>query len=170
MEITPNLRAVRFDQVGPGDLFLVQDGTGSYVAIAVKDPRAGDMMMLLLGPASADALYVPVLTNLPSHTPVVSFSKNYQIRLPCETKAWFITEPQPQNCVVLSEDRLYIRPLYGWAGQSTRCYIDANDGSLLMDGSGQFARPRGECAYALEWSFWTTETEPREIFRTPTGS
>jgi hypothetical protein len=166
MEVKPNLKVVRFDQVAPGDLFIVHDGTGPHVAIAVKEKSTDTMLMLILSPASAVAVSVHILTGLPSHTLVVFFSKDYTIRLPCDARVWFNAEPQSQNCLVLSQDKLYIRAVSGPAGRATPCYIDINDGVLLMGGSGVFARPTGDCAYAVEWSFWTTESEPREIFTT----
>jgi hypothetical protein len=73
MEISPNVKTTQLAQLDPGDLFIVHDDTGSYVALAVKDLHKGDQLVLVLGPASSKVSAVPVLTGFPSHTPVVSF-------------------------------------------------------------------------------------------------
>jgi hypothetical protein len=36
MEIVPNLKTTRVPQLDPGDLFMVRDDTGSYVAYASR--------------------------------------------------------------------------------------------------------------------------------------
>jgi len=168
MEIAPTVRSSWFAQLDPGDLFIVDDGTGSYVALAVKDPSATEKMALLLGPASPAVPKVPILTNLPQMR-VVSFGKDYKLRLPCDSRRWFAAEPPDESsCLVLAEDKPYLRALYGYAPQVTRCYIGVQDGVLLMDAShSRFARPSRDCAYTSDWAFLTSERDAREIISSP---
>jgi hypothetical protein len=174
MEFTPNARSSRFAQLDPGDLFIVRDDTGSYVALAVKDPNsvknpnATDKMVLLLGPASPTVPHVPALTNLPQQTPVVSFGKDYKVRLPCNATAWLSTEPPVEDqCVVLADDKLCIRARFGNGVRLSRCYVSVEDGILLLDGAGRFAGPGVDCAYTLDWAFLTNERHAREIISSP---
>jgi hypothetical protein len=51
MEITPTLRASRFSQLKPGELFIFANKSASAVGLATADPtRDGDMVMIPLGP------------------------------------------------------------------------------------------------------------------------
>jgi hypothetical protein len=163
MEIIPNLRTAQLAQVNPGDLLIIPSDAGSYVAVAVKDPYKNERLVLLLGPASIRVPNVPILTEFPLHTPVISFSKDYALRLPCDVTKWFPSEPAGGQCIVVSGDSFYVRASYGWAGQTTKTYISLKDGLLLADTSGRFLQPRDKCAYAVEWALLTVETRPRII-------
>lgn len=163
MEIIPSVKCMQLAQLEPGDLFIVHDDTGSYVALEVRDPNKGDRLALVIGPASREISEPPILTAFPSHTPVVSFAKEYILRLPCDTKTWLPIEPRSGPCVVLSGDKFYMRARFGWGGQVALTYVSIQDGLLLANTSSQVTRPRDDCAYAIEGSFLTAEKEPREI-------
>lgn len=141
MEISPRLRTARLPQADPGDLFIVRDDTGSYVAFAVKGPHEGDRLVLVLGPPSPEVPEVPVLTNFSSGTVVVSFGKEYTLRLPCDVKAWLPAEPRVGQCVVLSGDKLYVRARYRQFNQAIYTYAGVDDGLLVVNRSCQFAHP-----------------------------
>jgi hypothetical protein len=117
----------------------------------------------MLGPISETHPELPVLTDLPRSTRVVSFSKDYTVSLPCEAKAWLSSEPQVGRCAVVSAEALYIRARYGYAGQFTQTYVGIKDGLVCVNDVGHFAPPSGDCAYATELTFWTTEKDPRMI-------
>jgi hypothetical protein len=167
MKITPTLRSCQFAKLDSGELFIVHHRTGSYLAIAVsdpkaaKDPNAKDKMVLLLGPASPDYPKVPVLTNFSQQTPVISFAKDYKLRLPCDTIGWLATEPDEGQCIVLAEDKVYLRAQF--AGTDKQVYIDLKAGLLLKDAYERSAYPSGDCAYTSGWTFLTTEGDAREI-------
>ncbi len=166
MVIAPKLRATRLPQADPGDLFIVHDDTGAYVALAVKGPRDADRLVLVLGPPSPKAPEVPLLTNFPSGTVAVSFVKEYTLRLPCDVKAWLPAEPPVGQCVVLSGNKLYMRGRYRQFNQGIYIYVGIDDGLLVVNSSGQFAHPSNasnDCAYAVECAFFTVEKDPRLI-------
>jgi hypothetical protein len=135
MDTVPGLRSCRFDQLAPGDLFFMRHDRSSYVALTVKDPKssedanANDQMVLVVGPMTSESLTnLPLLTSFQQQMPVVSFSKNYTLRLPCSTEAWLAIEPPIDHpCLALAEDRAYIRAQFGVPGRMGRCYIDVKD-------------------------------------------
>ena len=170
MQITPRLTSIRAPQADPGDLLIVHDDTGSYVALAVKEPRDGELLVLFLGPPSAEAPETPVLTGFPPRSIATSFAKEYAVRLPVEPAAWINTEPQTGNCLVLSGDKIYIRALYGYVGQRVYVYISMVEGILLEDSSGRFARPTDRCTYVVKWDIMTLETVPRLILSLGTSA
>lgn len=170
MEITPKLINTRPPQADPGDLFIVRDDTGSYVALAVKDPHDGDRFVLVLGPASPHVAKTSVLTGFPPSTIITSFGKEYSVRLPVEASAWLNLEPQAGHCLVLSADKLFIRALYQHFGQAINVYISLADGLLAVDASGHFTRPRDHCTYAVKWDILTIEREPRFILSVGGGT
>jgi len=53
------------------------------------------------------------------------------------------------------------------AYDTTNCYVDVKAGLLVMDSSGNFANPRGDCAYTQEWTFETVEEDARVIVSSP---
>ena len=55
MEISPNLKSLPFGKLEGGDLCLVRDDTGPYVALAVADTKSSGNWALLFGPASRRA-------------------------------------------------------------------------------------------------------------------
>jgi hypothetical protein len=166
MEIAPKLRTARLPQTDPGDLFIVRDDTGSYVALVVKGPHDGDRLVLVLGPPSPEVPEVPFLTNFSSGTVVVSFGKEYTLRLSCDVTAWLPAEPKVGQCVVLSDDKVYVRGRYRQFNQAIYAYVGIDDGLLVVNRSGQFAHPSSrsdDCAYAVECVFLTVEKDPRVI-------
>jgi hypothetical protein len=167
MVIAPKLRAARLPQADPGALFLVRDDTGSYVALAVKGPHEGDRLVLVLGPPSPEVPEVPVLTNFSLDTVVVSFGKEYTLRLPCDVKAWLPAGPRVGQCVVLSGDKVYVRGrYYRQFNQAIHVYVGIEDGLLVVNRSGEFAHPSGrsdDCAYSVDCAFLTVEKDPRVI-------
>jgi hypothetical protein len=156
------MKSVRLDLAKPGDLIFVFHDNVSYVAIAVKDPTATEQLTLLLGPVSTKFPIVPNLTAFPGHCTVASFEKGYELVLPCEPKYWFETEPEDGPCLVLAEDKQYVRARYGYGGQQTYCYVEIKSGLLLMN-RGNFAHPGRNNAFATEWRLTTNERPARTI-------
>jgi hypothetical protein len=164
MEVTPLLTSCEFAKLDPGDLFALRRGSGSYISLAVKDPNVSEKVMLILGPASSDAPKVPLLMRLSPQTRVVSFAKDYRLRLPCVPETWLNVEPpEGSQCLVLTADNLCMRANFRGAYDTVLCYVDVREGLLLRDGNGNFANPTGDRAYTSEWALLTMEEEAREI-------
>jgi len=170
MVITPSLKSTQFSELKPGDLFFLHRTPGSHAALAVHDPKtnAKDKMLILPGPRSSTAPKVPTLMGASQQTRVVSFAKDYKLRLPCDPSAWLFTEPPAEcACLVLAEDKLYIRARLDLGGSLIQCYIGVEDGVLLGKGSERFAQPSGDCTYTLDWAFLTTEEDARRVLFSP---
>jgi hypothetical protein len=161
MKSTHNLKAMKAEQLDPGDLFLVDDGNGSYVALMVKDDTGP--LMLLLGPPSSEAVEFPTLTGCPANIVVASFSKNFSIHLPVEPKSWLSKEPKTGLCLVLSQDKLYIRTDRKLAGVIERVSIGIANG-LIFRIDRRLAHPE-DCIYVNRWTILTADDPPRETFR-----
>jgi hypothetical protein len=173
MEIAPSMKSLRFEELDPGELFFMNDGSEYHVALAVRDPNsvknpsARDKMTLLLGPPSSNFKKVPTLTSIVQRTPVVSFGKNYILQLPSDRRLWSATEPSPDaRCLVLAGEKACMRAHFPGYGQppGVQCYIDVKSGELIADKNGRFAYPDGECAYTSDWIFLTAENDARKIF------
>jgi hypothetical protein len=174
MEVIPLLTSCQFAKLAPGDLFALHHGSGSYIALAVKDPRslqdpnADRKMALILGPSSSEAPRVPILISLSPQTRIVSFGKDYRLRLPCEPKAWLFVEPwEESHCLVLTADKPLMRANFAGQFDTAQCYVDIKEGLLITDPSGNFENPRGDCTYTLKWTFETTEEVAQEIISAP---
>jgi hypothetical protein len=77
----------------------------SYVAMNAVDPaKDGDKAFVTLGPTFPDGVIGPTLTNASGVT-VVSFGKEFLLRLPCEATGWTMGEPPPDKPAVLVTDR-----------------------------------------------------------------
>jgi hypothetical protein len=166
MEISPKMKSSPFGKLDPGDLCIAHDDTGSYAALAVQDPQSGGNWALILGPASKDAPIVPVVTNFPHGLAVASFARQFTLCLPCTIEPWLDREPAPdKKCVVLTEDKIYVRAVFSFGPGGRRIYVCLNDGRILVDGSGSFDHPaaRSPAVYATRWTLVTIEREPREI-------
>lgn len=164
MQITSRLTATRLSRVEPGDLFIFNDNNDSSGdRCQGSGEESGYQLVLMLGPISQTRTELPVLTDLPRSTPVVPFSKDYTVSLPCDPKGWVFSEPKAGTCVVLSRETLYIRARFGFADEFTQTYVRIKDGSVCANDAGQFAPPPSDCAYATELTFSTAEKEPRII-------
>ena len=158
------------DLTQPGDLIFVFHDNVSYVAITVKDPTSKEQLTLILGPASTKFPIVFNLTAFPGYCTVASFEKSYEVVLPCEPKYWFETEPEDGPCLVLADDKQYVRAKYGYGGQQAYCYVEIKSGLLFVN-RGNFAHPGRNNTFATEWRLTTNERPARTILIiTPTQS
>ena len=173
MDITPNLVATRFAELNSGDLFVCPDEAGPYVAILTTDPTAnGNKLALRLGPTFEPNTQFPALKSCPPSLTVLSFGKDYSLRLPCNTSGWLNTEPSEGPCLLLEQDKLFLRGLVGFYGvRPTLCYVGVQDGVIYTvrsaSGRNELSHPGLECACAVEWAFLTTESLPRVILSFP---
>ena len=77
MEVQPRLKATRFAQLDPGELFLFQIDVGPSFGLKIIDPaNDGEIFLLPLGPSFSQELQQPRFYVEPAVT-VVSFGKDY---------------------------------------------------------------------------------------------
>ena len=170
MNVAPRLTVTRIAQLQPGDLFVLPYGDAGCIAMKVRDPD-GDELIVPLGPVLPDGLPHPSLITAPAAT-VISFGKDFTLRLPSRPGAWRLAEPTPDiHCLVVTEQGVYVRANFvPGQGKYQPCYIDMAAGAVVTDGRGAFQSyvpPPGHKGFAIEWEILTAEAEPRLIFTYP---
>lgn len=170
MEVLSKPKVVRFAQTQPGDLFMYAFGAGLFVAMTVTDPaNDGDRAIVVLGPELPQGMAHPSLVT-PSATTVVSFGKDYKLRLPCHAGGWMTKEPPDDvNCIVVTDEGgIFFRANFGGLEEFRACYIDMEKGEIKTDKSARsYIGPSRLCAFAVEWELLTVETEARPILSYP---
>jgi hypothetical protein len=172
MQIVPAPRITRFAQLNSGDLFFWRHGLGACVAIVAEDPTpGGEKFALPLGPEFPVDVTGPTLINA-NGTTVVSFGKEYVLRLPVRPKEWLDTSPpRDTHCILVTEQGTYFRANFSRQPVLfSPCYVDVVTGLICARSSGsagQFVTPSGTQAFALQWEIVTTESNPRAILRYP---
>jgi hypothetical protein len=169
MNVQPPLHFCRFGDLAPGDLFIYLHGAGSCVALKAVDPtQNGEPLILPFGPAFPLSSNGPYLLRHRGGD-VVSFGKEYILRLPSHAAGWSLSEPgQNILCILASDEGYFIRGNHADVpGEFLPCYIDMATGRIQATDRGwlsEFIRPHGLRAVALEWELLTTEPKPRLIF------
>jgi hypothetical protein len=174
MEITPALRATRFSQLKPGELFLYSHENGVPVAIAPTNPvQFGDLSIVTLGPKFPPTIDGPTIhspQNSPGHSSVLlSYGSDYVLRLPVRSQAWSsITPPAHLPCVAVAQEEVCIRTNAGPPGQEFRpCYVAPKEGKILGSGDVRKYFELRDPIFALEWEIVTAEEKTRTILGCP---
>jgi hypothetical protein len=129
-------------------------------------------MFVPVGPVFPDGLTYPTLLAEPAAT-VISFGKDYILRLPTQPKSWCSDPPPPEkHCIVMAEDTAYVRANFLATGMGYKpCYVELGSGTIATGGSSgrmqPYAPPHGHMSFALEWEIVTQEPEPRQILAYP---
>jgi hypothetical protein len=147
MKIVPELIVTRFEQLTPGDLFIFLIREESYIALAAKEKSGdGKNLVLVLGPQFPEGINAPHLFPWTAAT-VVSFAKEFQLRLPTDPHHWSTLPPGPeQHCVLLSANVPYFRANYSpYPGRFQPCYVRVSDGTI------EYGIPTGIAAFAVDW-------------------
>ena len=170
MTISKNPAVTRFAQLNAGDLFIFDHNGGSAVALTVRDPTVGgDLLALIIGPSFPDGGTVPTLRILDATT-VISFGRNYTIRLPVHPDGWRTAAPSPElHAIAVSDSaELHFRAAFGTSKDSKPCYIDLQRAQITVDHSAiNYVPPKGYSAYAVAWEILTKEEAPRSILSYP---
>jgi len=170
MQHSPSVSVTRFAQLEPGALFLWRHREGSCVSI-VADDQDGQKYIVPLGPAFPADIGGPSLVHSTGVT-VVSFGKDYTLRLPVQPTEWFLETPPPNiHCILVADGRAYIRVNYILRpNEFSPCYVDLDTGFIFVRGTGgfrEFVTPPGTGAFAIEWKIVTREEDPRVILAYP---
>jgi len=156
MEVSPKLVVTRFAQLDAGDLFMYRLRGDACVGMVVEDPTAnGERLQLPLGPTFPQGITGPTVLIAEAVT-VVSFGKDFHLRLPVHPGGWVDAEPpSDRHCVVVGSTGIYLRanrsPIQFGGDKFRPCYIDMATGLINITGSGafgEFAVPSGAKAYA----------------------
>jgi len=170
MEVVTKPKVTRFAQLQPGDLFIFQHPAGTSVAVKATDPVSdGDPLAVVVGPSFPVGPARPMLYN-PSQTTVVSFGKDYTIRLPSSADGWRTNEPPAEADFIVVTDAggVFLRANFRAPAAFSPCYVDMSSGEILCNKAGrQYIEPREIKAFALAWELLTNEQKPRPIFSYP---
>lgn len=175
MKIAPALKTVRFTELDSGDLFLLPRPEGSRVAtVAMEGDTFDDKLAILLGPTFPYGLTGPHLMPLGGVT-IISFGKDFAVRLPVQADAWFETAPPKEtHCLLVTDQGVYIRANFAnHIQQFAPCYIELATGHVCVGGSGgarRYTPPTGVGAFAVRWEIVTAEARPRTILSYPYSS
>jgi hypothetical protein len=137
MNIIPPVRAVRYAQLEPGELFLFMGGAQPTYALKVRKQGDADRnKMVVLGPSFLDA-GGPYLLGW-QDTTVLSFGKSCSILLSTEPTAW---APRPldrsQVCLAIAEEKIFICANGGPSPQHyVSCSVNVATGEIV---EGDFA-------------------------------
>jgi len=170
VEVLMKPKITRFDQTAPGDLFVFSHSEGQSVAITAHDAtEASGKAACVLGPSFPLGRTGPCLIRGPGTT-LISFEKNFKLRLPTKPSSWSTDEPQPNIicCSVTSSGNVLIRANSFSNSASRPCYINIATGEIDHN-SGAIAlfNPLNRIAFALEWDILSDEPEPRIILSYP---
>lgn len=176
MQTTPPLRATRFAQLSPGDLFILQSCEASCVALVVEDDTQSEPQRLALpiGPTLPRYLTYPIpMPDL--GVTVTSFGPDFCLQWPTEPDAWSEEEPPiAVTAMALADHGPFLRCNFSnLPNHFQACFVDLTTGKICSEGkgaSGRYIRPPGTRAYATRWAFLTLERRPRTILSYPFGT
>src|ERR1035437_3469950 len=151
MDVLSKPTVTRFAQTKPGDLFMFPHRDGLAIAMSVIDPASdGDKLVAILGPQFPEGMTRPSLV-APPGTTVISFGKEYTLRLPSQVTGWVVTVPSDDvACIVVTEPgTVFIRANYAGLHEFRPCYIDVATGEIQTDrNSRTYSMPPGIRAFA----------------------
>ena len=131
MDLFPQVAIERFEQLKPGDLFLVELLDTKMVALrAVDDQRDGDKLMILLGP-NFPAEWRPGFLAPWHGVTVVSLGTNYTLELPCTPDGWSSSPPPPEVLSLLKAgDEVFVRGYFQQqASRFAECLVNVRTGA-----------------------------------------
>lgn len=165
MDVIPPIKAARFEQLEPGDLFIYSSPRGSCFALKTEKPANHDnCLMAMLGPSFPYEINEAFL--LPwEATTVISFGKNYSLILPSDPQAWFVSgNTRNPVCLAVSGEEVY---LCMNAGHSPQRYL----GWFVELKSGRLIEGKlpGIMAYTGTWemALLNAKLPPRTILKYP---
>jgi hypothetical protein len=177
MEILMKPKIMRFSQTEPGDLFIYEHSNGTSVALTVWCPIHDEKLAVVIGPnLPDDKQWQTLIIGPESH--VISFDKNFCIRLPSRPRGWRTSEPPPNvHCfLVMASGEIFLRADYRTGSQLTSgtpnrfmpCYISLDTGKIASNPQNRdYIAPTGYRAFAIEWEIISNETLPRTILSFP---
>jgi hypothetical protein len=158
MEFMTKPTVTRFDELEPGEIFIFSHEAGLCAALAVFDPTNGSAKWILpLGPPFPNRMTCPTL-KAGSGELVISFRKDYILRLPSSAQGWLTQEPSHETtCFMVTQQGVYLRANFDPFRTTFRpCYIDIESAKICADQNG-YTRPNGICAFAVQWDILTAE-------------
>jgi hypothetical protein len=161
MEVTPKMRAARFEKLEPGDLFIYLTDRRSCFALKTEKTNDGDPSdILVLGPDFPyDAKESMLLRWQP--TTVVSFGKDYKIVLPTKPSEWFLDgNVRTAVCLAVCDEDVYVCTNGGPSpNRFFQCFVEVKTGKIIEN------RLPGIVAYTNRWDIALPGAELKTILR-----
>jgi hypothetical protein len=162
MEIIPEARATRYEQLEPGELFLLLEH-GTY-ALKTRRSRADNREdMVVLGPSFLDG-GGPYLLGWEAMT-VLSFGRHFSVLLPSEPAAWSTARQTPSDVwLAVGEEHTFVCANGGPSPHRyVNCFINLDTGEIVE------GRSPGHVLYTSRWEIAVLGTShpPRTILSYP---
>lgn len=165
MMMRPPLRAARFEQIEPGDLFIYIDGGDTFYALKTQALPGGEQGgMVLLGPQFVAGTQESFLLNWQAVT-VLSLGKNFSILPSLNPADWSADGPMRQPvCLAVVDEKIYI--CTNGATSPMRfnpCFVDVASGTVVE------RRPPGIAAFTNTWkvAVLSPDHPPRVVLQYP---
>jgi hypothetical protein len=113
MDVFPEARVERFEQLKPGDLFLAEIAGHKMAALkACEDRPDGDKLMTLLGPTFPSHIRAGQLVQWERLT-VLNLGSDFTLELPAQPEKWSPEAPAP-DClaIVQTPDGVFVRTYF----------------------------------------------------------
>ena len=165
MEIVPAVRATRFEQLDPGDLFVFMDGRQTFYALKTQSPASGDRTsMVLLGPSFIQDVPESFLVPWQPVT-VLSLGRNFSILPSLNSASWSPSGPSRKPvCLAVAEEGTYICTNGGPSPQHYfPCFVDVKTGAIVQ------RHLSGSSAFTNDWEIVALAGNhaPRPILKYP---
>ena len=169
------LKVARWNELTAGDLFLFQ--SSELKAVGMICELGVSRRWLCLGPQFPKQANGPVLREHGLDAPVVSFGKNYNIKLPVKSEDWYEAKavaefPENFHWLLVVGCKTYLRarlrlPQTHHPAAFTAWFVDVKTGGVEINDQEQPSMPSGPAAWAANWEIVTTEPAPRTILKYP---
>jgi hypothetical protein len=165
MDVFPSVRTARFEELEPGDLFILIDQQQKLYALKTQQPATGDRSaMVLLGPSFIQDVAESFLVPWQPAT-VLSFGKSFSILPPLDPTSWSPTGPsRTPVCLAVAGEDIYICTNGGFSPQHYfSCFVDLKTGAII---EGRLPR---SAAFTNAWeiAILGINHPPRSILKYP---
>jgi hypothetical protein len=146
MNVFPEARVERFEQLKPGELFLAEIAGHRMAALkALDDERNGDQLMALLGPTFPNHVRPGQLVSWERLT-VLNLGSDYTLELPTQPQGWNLEAPDADSLsIVQTCGGVFIRTYFHDA-RGSEMWVTIESGAVV--------KPDYQIVmYATRWAF-----------------
>lgn len=165
MEVLPKVRAARFEQLEPGDLFIYFDKREAFYALKTQElPNEGRSGMVLLGPKFIEGVRESLLLSWQPAT-VLSLGKNFSILPSLDPAAWTNSEQgRVPVWLAVADENIYI--CANGSPSPSRfypCFVEVNTGAVIE------RQLPGIATFTNAWEIVVAATNfpPRSVLKYP---
>lgn len=165
MKIIPSVRIARFEQLQPGDLFVLLGHQQPCLALKTAKAKDGDREeMVLLGPAFPHDIKEATIVPWEATT-TVSYGQDYSLLLPTDPSAWFQDgDTRTPICLAVTDEDVFVCANGGNHSQRFfQCYVNLRTGEISENKISNIK------ALTRTWELVIAEPrhEPRSLLKSP---